>query len=66
MKENETASPRERATLDVSEAAQILGLETDYVYRLARRGDLPVIRLGGRILISKAIIERLLTEGNNG
>lgn len=54
-----------RLTYTVKEAATKLGISKNLAYDLARRGELPgVIRLGKRLLISAAQLERLLT-GNS-
>ena len=53
-----------KQTLTVEEAAQILGIGRTLAYDLARSGQLPAIRLGSRLLISRAGIERLL-EGES-
>ena len=56
----------EKLTLTVSEVAVALGISRNTAYELARRGELPgVIRLGKRLVVSKAAIERLLQGGNN-
>jgi len=41
----------ERMTLSVVEAAQQLGIGKNTAYALVRRGDLPHIRIGGRIRV---------------
>ncbi len=51
----------DKATLTVPEAGRLLGLSRGGAYELARRGELPgVIRLGKRLVVSKAALERLL------
>lgn len=50
----------ERLTLTVPEAAALLGVHPQTAYVWARRGDLPVLRLGGRLLVKKAELERML------
>ena len=50
----------ERATLSVVEAARIMGVSKNVAYEAARRGEIPSIRLGGRILVPRAALERLL------
>lgn len=39
--------------LTVSEAAEVLRISKTYVYELANRGALPVVRLGRRVLIHR-------------
>lgn len=50
----------ERQTLTVPEAAKILGIHVQTAYVWARRGDIPAIRLGGRLLVKRAELERML------
>jgi excisionase family DNA binding protein len=44
----------------VEEAARILGVSRGSAYTLARVGALPTIRLGKRLLVPKAALEKLL------
>jgi excisionase family DNA binding protein len=50
-----------RRTYSVEEAAVILGLSRASAYNYARSGILPVIRLGKRLIVPAAAIERMLT-----
>jgi excisionase family DNA binding protein len=50
----------ERRTLTVEEAGQILGISRNTAYALATSGRLPTIRLGRRLLVPKAALDRLL------
>jgi excisionase family DNA binding protein len=50
----------ERQTLTVTEAGEVLGLSRNAAYDAAKRGDLPVIRFGKRLLVPRAALERLL------
>ena len=43
------------------EAGQKLGLGRNATYEAARKGDIPTIRIGGRILVPKAAFERMLS-----
>jgi excisionase family DNA binding protein len=51
-----------RLTWDVPEAARRLGVSTAYYYRAAARGELPVMRLGRRLIVPKAALLRLLND----
>jgi excisionase family DNA binding protein len=42
-----------RGTLTIQETADFLGLSRGSVYAAARAGDLPVVRVGRRLLVSK-------------
>jgi excisionase family DNA binding protein len=50
----------ERLTLNVKEAAQALGLSRNSVYQGCIKGEIPHVKVGKRILIPKAQLERLL------
>jgi excisionase family DNA binding protein len=50
---------RQRATLTVPEAGQLLGIGRNQAYAAARAGQLPVLQLGGRLLVPTA---RLFAE----
>jgi excisionase family DNA binding protein len=49
-----------RRTFTIPEAGQILGLGRNSAYTLAKSGRLPTIRLGRRLLVPKAALDRLL------
>jgi excisionase family DNA binding protein len=50
----------ERMTVTVEEAAHLLGIGRQSAYQAARAGELPTIRLGRRLLVPRAQIDRLL------
>ncbi len=50
----------ERITLTVEEAAEILGISRNSAYALAKTRELPTIRLGRRLVVPRAALERLL------
>ena len=52
----------ERATLTVAEAARVLGIGRNLAYELVRRGELPSLKLGARVVIPRVALERLLGE----
>ena len=47
-------------TASVTEASQLLGLSKATVYRAIHAGDIPAIRIGGRLLVLRAHLERML------
>ena len=49
-----------KLTLTVDEAAERLGIGRSLAYEMVRQGKIPAIRLGGKWLISKAALERML------
>lgn len=55
-----TLGAPKRLTLTVPEAAKVLGVHVQTAYLWAHRGDLPVIRIGGRLLVKRAELERML------
>jgi len=50
-----------RETCSVVEAGQRLGISRNAAYEAARRGELPTIRIGRRLLVSKKVLDRLLS-----
>ena len=51
-----------RRTRTVPEAAKILGVGRNQMYEACRTGQISTIRIGHRILIPIAVLERLLSE----
>ena len=56
----------ERQTYTVHEVARILGIGRNTAYEACNEGEIPTIRVGGRILIPRAAIDNLLSRGANG
>ena len=50
----------ERRTFTVEEAAAQLGLCRNTGYAMAKNGSLPTLRMGRRLLVPKAALDRLL------
>jgi len=57
---NKNASVVDRATYTVPEAAQRMGISRNSAYEAARRGDIPVVKIGGRVLVPRVAFEKLL------
>jgi len=57
--ENPSLSPS--LTVTVEEAAGILGISRTFAYEAVRRGELPAIRIGRRLVIPRAALARLLS-----
>jgi len=55
----------ERLTLSVAEAAAMLGLSRNAAYSAAKNGQIPVLRIGKRLLVPKIQLERLLQGEDN-
>jgi len=53
---------RNRVTLTVKEAAEVLGVARNTCYEAVHRGEIPTIRIGNRLLIPVAGLRRLLGE----
>lgn len=53
-----------RKTYSIEEAAELLGIGRNQAYEAAKRGDIPVIRIGARrMLVPKLAFDRLLENG---
>jgi excisionase family DNA binding protein len=51
-----------RHTYTVQEAARLLGISRGLAYELVKQGRLPVVRLGKRLVVPRAALQRLLEE----
>ena len=62
-----TYSP-DRQTLTIAEAAAVLGIDRSPAYTLAAadRLPVPVIRLGRRLVVGRAALERVLAQTSTG
>ena len=54
-----------RQTYTVEEVAEILGIGRNSTYEAIRRGEIPAIRLGRRLVVSKAALKRLLRNDDS-
>jgi len=52
----------ERYCMGVPEAARRLGVSRNFGYELVKRGELPVVRFGKRLLIPRVALEKKLEE----
>ena len=52
----------EKLVYTVEEAGKLLGIGRSAAYEAARSGELPVIRIGRRWLVSKQALDRMLSE----
>jgi excisionase family DNA binding protein len=50
----------EKMTLSVPEAGQLLGIGRTTAYDAARAGQIPTVKIGKRLLVPVAALERLL------
>jgi excisionase family DNA binding protein len=53
----------ERQTLRICEAAKLLGIGRNQAYDAAKSGQLPVIRIGKRLLVLRPALDRMLNRG---
>ena len=49
-----------KATYSIEEGADLLGIGRNTAYEAARRGEIKTIRIGGRLLIPGAWLDRLV------
>ena len=49
-----------RRTTTITEAAKVLGIGRNQAYEAARRGEIPTIKIGKRLLVPVAALERML------
>lgn len=47
-------------TYRIDEAAKVLGISRNGCYEAARRGEVPTVRIGRRLLVPKAALDKLL------
>ena len=52
----------ERLTLSIPEAAKVLGIGRNLCYDRVKTGEIPVIRIGRRLLVPRRALEKLLEE----
>jgi excisionase family DNA binding protein len=50
-------------TYSIAQAAKVLGVPPRTIYGQVARGELPAIRLSGRLLILRAVIDGILLLG---
>ena len=55
---NDTGEPR--LVYSVEEARKLLGLGRSGAYEAVGRGDIPTVRIGRRLLVPKADLDRML------
>jgi len=52
----------EKQAISIKEASQQLGISLSSAYEAANSGELPIIRIGKRILVPVAALEKMLSE----
>ena len=51
----------DRRTYTVTEVAELLGISRSSAYQCVRRGEIPSLVLGRRVVVPRSAVERLLT-----
>jgi excisionase family DNA binding protein len=59
-KEVSRRAAQRRMTLTVNETAKRLGIGRNQAYEAIKRGEIPVIRIGRRLLVPEATLDRML------
>jgi excisionase family DNA binding protein len=52
-----------RLTMTVTEAAERLGVSRNHAYEAAKRGEIPIVKIGRRMLVPTVALDRLLDCG---
>ena len=55
----------QRRTVDAREASQILGVSRLTIYKMAKSGQLPIIKVGSRLRVPIARLKQLLGEADD-
>ena len=53
---------QEKLTFSVEEAAKLLVIGRNLCYEKVKTGEIPVLKIGRRLLVPKAALEKLLNE----
>jgi excisionase family DNA binding protein len=60
------AASTDKLTLTIPEAGKLLGIGRCAAYEAARKGELPTLKFGRRLVVSKARLDALLRGEANG
>ena len=58
---SELNQSKDRLTMTILEAARRLGIGRNSAYEAAHSGEIPTIRIGRRLVVPKAALERMLS-----
>jgi excisionase family DNA binding protein len=61
MNETPTDTRPEGRVMTLNEVAAVLRISRGSAYEAAKRGEIPTVRIGHRILVPRAALERLLS-----
>ncbi len=53
----------DKLTLSVEETAKLLGIGRNLCYDRVKTGEIPVIKIGRRLLVPRRALEKLLEQG---
>ena len=53
----------QKLTLTIEETARLLGIGRNLCYDRVKTGEIPVIKIGRRLLVPRKALERLLEQG---
>ena len=56
-----TKTPSEQVTYSIPEVAKLLSISVPHAYKVVREGLVPSLRLGKRVVIPKAALDKLLS-----
>jgi excisionase family DNA binding protein len=59
-KEAKRRAEQRRMTLTVNETAKRLGIGRNQAYEAIKRGEIPVIRIGRRLLVPETALDRMI------
>lgn len=62
---NEQTEETQHAVISVSECAKLLKISRGSAYKACLSGEIVHIKIGRRVLISRQVIEKLLSGGNS-
>lgn len=55
----------EKLTYSIKETAEVLGISKSLAYELAKKEEIPVIHLGGRLVVPIKKLEKFVETGKN-
>lgn len=56
----DSSTPEAAPTMSIDEAARMIGIGRNQAYSAAKRGEIPTIRIGKRLLVLREPLERML------
>ncbi|MGE0117655.1 MAG: helix-turn-helix domain-containing protein [Dongiaceae bacterium] len=65
MQKRSVEKRKRRATYTIPEVAAMLGVGRNQGYDAAKRGEIPTIKIGKRLLVPRAAMARLLLGGTH-